>query len=50
MLARDNDLNDVRDVLLADVAIRIQLPPSTYQLPTDRVASWQRGWIAQIAR
>lgn len=38
MLARDNDLNDVRDVLLADVAIRIQLPPSSYQLATDRVA------------
>jgi len=38
MAAHDNDLNDVRDVLLADVAIRIQLPPSSYQLATDRVA------------
>jgi Second Messenger Oligonucleotide or Dinucleotide Synthetase domain len=38
MAARDFNLNDVRDVLLADVAIRIQLPPSSYQLATDRVA------------
>lgn len=38
MLIHDNDLNNVRDVLLADVAIRIQLPPSSYQLAIDRVA------------
>ena|ERR1017187_1045780 len=38
MPARKIDLNDVRDVLLADVAIRIQLPPSSYQVAIDRVA------------
>lgn len=36
-------LNDVRDVLLADVAIRIQLSPTNYRLAVERVetlATW----------
>jgi hypothetical protein len=36
-------LNDVRDVLLADVAIRIQLSPTNYRLAVERVetlAAW----------
>ena len=36
-------LNDVRDILLTDVAIRIQLSPSSYRLAVERVetlAAW----------
>lgn len=39
MLAREVVQKDIKDVLLADVAIQIQLPPTFYELATERVAT-----------